>query len=294
MNEVGQLKHLLLDDSDIVSLVRFALYLAKKFNESEMIIFFSNELNGYPESPFPPYYRVVTGTWKIKRKMAKPASIEFPENLNCLNGKIIRDGIPKILSFMSSFEDYLFFKQDDKSKDQELRRCIRNQFPSLANNEIYLAVHRSEFLNIFDQIKAKTLDWIINLEHKGILGDEIKLKESVIMQNNFIQNGNGNNQANVNESPNSTVNQTSKNVFKGDFNSLANKLKDYGVEDKDIQDLKNVIDVTPTPTSSDELGEGVTNWLGKMSLKALKGSLKVGKDVAMGVLVEAITTYYCG
>jgi len=31
-----------------------------------------------------------------------------------------------------------------------------------------------------------------------------------------------------------------------------------------------------------------------MSLKALKGSLKVRKDVAMGVLVEAITTYYCG
>lgn len=95
----------------------------------------------------------------------------------------------------------------------------------------------------------------------------------------------------------STINQTSTNtvqVIKGDFNSLASKLKDYGVEETDIQNLKNVIDVTPTPTSSDELGEGVTNWLGKMSLKALKGSLKVGKDVAMGVLVDAITTYYCG
>lgn len=135
------------------------------------------------------------------------------------------------------------------------------------------------------------------LEKQGILGEEWEFteQEKQMTQNINYHIGNVGNMANHND--NSTINQTSTNtvqVIKGDFNSLASKLKDYGVEDADIEDLRNVIDVTPSPASSDELGEGVTNWLGKMSLKALKGSLKVGKDVAMGVLVEAITTYYCG
>lgn len=293
MKEVGKLKYLALSkESDISDLVRFSLYLSEKFNESEMVDFLTNELNGYPEFPFPPFYRVISGVWKIRRNMGAPITVEFPHNLEHLNSKIICDGVSNIFSCIERSGEYIFLRQDKKAIDQELRRCIKKQNPSLANNPIYLAVHKSEFSNILEQVRNKILDWIFELENKSIFGDEIESKESVIMQNNFIQNGNGNNQANVIESPNSTVNQTLKNMFKGDFNYLASNLRSHGVEDADIQVLQTIIDVTPLPQSPSEYSPDLKGWMSKMIGKSIDGTWQVAVGAAGSLLATGLQQYF--
>lgn len=91
----------------------------------------------------------------------------------------------------------------------------------------------------------------------------------------------------------STINQVSNlTINKGDFASLASKLKDYGVKDEDIQDLKNVIDVTPAPQSPQEYSEKVNSWIGKITVKAMTESWDVVKGIGIGIFPDLIKMYY--
>lgn len=91
----------------------------------------------------------------------------------------------------------------------------------------------------------------------------------------------------------STVNQTSNlTVNKGDFGYLASHLKGHGVNDGDIQDLRNVIDVTPAPESPTEYSEGVNSWIGRITVKAATESWDVVKGAGIAVFPELIKLYY--
>lgn len=225
------------------------------------------------------------------------------QNLKERLGQLINQGVD-ILSRIITKQDAMGivrdFLKDDGPEQFNQWKLSSKKVLKLISDEDYNAFIKAEKPIGYDS-QPNILKRLIPILKASLDDLSLGIVDSNSSTKNEIPNnisyhiGNVGNMANHND--NSTINQTSTNtvqVIKGDFNSLASKLKDYGVEETDIQNLKNVIDVTPTPTSSDELGEGVTNWLGKMSLKALKGSLKVGKDVAMGVLVDAITTYYCG
>lgn len=312
-SSVIKLQQLALDlDIPIIELLNNAYVIALKLELSDFSQWCQSELNGYIDDVLVPPYRLFRGKIYVSDVSGfKPVEILGEYSKYC-EEKIIRDPIYNLQNLLSKDKDFIFLKLAPKIEKVLIKELIQDDkriFGSLGltNNRYYdliaptympvLAISKAQITNVSSIIRQTILNWSLSLEKQGILGDGLIFtkQEKKMIQNVNYNIGNVGNMANHND--NSTINQTSSNtvqVIKGDFNSLASKLKDYGVEETDIQDLRNVIDVTPAPTSSDELGEGVTNWLGKMSLKALKGSLKVGKDVAMGVLVEAITTYYCG
>lgn len=81
-------------------------------------------------------------------------------------------------------------------------------------------------------------------------------------------------------------------VTAGDFNSLAECLKAAGVENEDVDSLKQAIDADPKPASSDKLGANVSGWIGKMVTKAASGIWKIGAAAAAPLIVKAISAYY--
>ena len=133
-----------------------------------------------------------------------------------------------------------------------------------------------------DDLNYEILDTnLIESKNKKNLGDTIHYHNL----NNYGNMANHNNE--------STVTQTSYlTVNKGDFGSLASRLKGYGVEDEYIQNLKNVIDVTPNPQSPTEYSDGVNSWIGKVTVKALTESWDVVKGVGIGIFPELIKMYY--
>ena len=133
-----------------------------------------------------------------------------------------------------------------------------------------------------DDLNYEILDTnLIESKNKKNLGDTIHYHNL----NNYGNMANHNNE--------STVTQTSYlTVNKGDFGSLASRLKGYGVEDEYIQNLKNVIDVTPNPQSPTEYSDGVNSWIGKVTVKALTESWDVVKGVGIGIFPELIKVYY--
>lgn len=81
-------------------------------------------------------------------------------------------------------------------------------------------------------------------------------------------------------------------VTAGDFNSLAECLKAAGVENEDIESLKQAIEADPKPASSDKMGPNVSGWIGSMVSKAASGAWKIGSAVAAPLIVKAICAYY--
>jgi hypothetical protein len=133
-----------------------------------------------------------------------------------------------------------------------------------------------------DDLNYEILDTnLIESKNKKNLGDTIHYHNL----NNYGNMANHNNESTVTQTSNLTVN-------KGDFGSLASRLKGYGVEDEYIQDLKNVIDVTPNPQSPTEYSDGVNSWIGKVTVKALTESWDVVKGVGIGIFPELIKVYY--
>lgn len=74
-------------------------------------------------------------------------------------------------------------------------------------------------------------------------------------------------------------------VEKGDFETVKQYLKHHGVASQDITGLKEVI------TKEKKLGDKVQSWIGKMLVKAMKGTWKTGTATAGDILKEAVKGY---
>lgn len=91
----------------------------------------------------------------------------------------------------------------------------------------------------------------------------------------------------------STITQNSKLVInKGNFNSLASILRSYGIQEVDIQELQNIIDVTPLPQSPSEYSPDLKNWMTKMIGKSIDGTWQVAISAAGNLLATGIQQYF--
>ena len=63
-----------------------------------------------------------------------------------------------------------------------------------------------------------------------------------------------------------------------------------GVEEGDIKKLNSSI--TKDGDVKGSLGPEVSKWLSNTGVKALKGGLNVGKDVAVSLMTKALMNYY--
>ena len=90
-----------------------------------------------------------------------------------------------------------------------------------------------------------------------------------------------------------TINQNNQmNIKEMDFDSLAKYLAENNVSFSDIQNLKNAIEVDPTPTEPNKLGEKVSGWIGSMVGKAASGSWDISVATAGTLLAESIAKFY--
>jgi phage pi2 protein 07 len=113
------------------------------------------------------------------------------------------------------------------------------------------------------------------------LNEGIILAEKQISHSNHIYIGNAENVAIGNT--NSRINQVSTdtvNVIKGDFESLAEQLKIYGLEFNQIQELRTIIEENPSSQSIDGYGDSLKIWLGTL-----------GGSIATELVVESIKMF---
>jgi hypothetical protein len=156
-------------------------------------------------------------------------------------------------------------------------------------------VNPGALATVIDGVRTTVLDWSINLENEGILGEgmlfSLEEKDKAIRsQSIHIQSFSG--ILGDVSGRNRIEQRISQTVNASDFRSLSDAVRQLGVSEKDIQDLLAAISVDAAPSSSQSLGPETSGWIGRMVAKAGSGGLAVGVGAAGDLLSRAILVYY--
>ena len=285
---------------DISELLSFAKMISVKLDQTSMYEWLDCELNGYPDNTNLPDYRILKdtpinalnyyrGEWTpFYLGEIKSTDSELYETLTTV---YIRNSMSMLMEFVKDGETILRCELPE-----DMRLCLQEA----ADTDFQLAWRNSpaQIINIFTQVKSKILNWSLSLEKNNILGEGLlfsmeEKKEAIKMTVNNINNFNGNinNSGTIGAGNSGDINQNN-NVNVGDFNSLKQQLKHYGIDDKDIDALKEIIDNSPTPNSSDELGGYFGGWLGTIIGKAYSGSIRILGTAAPVILTNVLCKYF--
>lgn len=284
MKAITALQQLVLDpQSNLTDILRNALLISHKLGLDDFKSWCELELKGYDdidESNIPEY-RCVCGSFHVldvrngRRQYVGDQAV----------GQIIRDGAIFFQETLASDKDFFDFRfPDDKNA------ILKKSFNLNSSNYIfYSKVHKISIKKVLEIIRTKVLEFSIELDKKGILGEDweftIEEKNMAINITNF--------QGILGDVKHSNVQQTNTlTVQKNDFESLEQYLKNNGVEKDDILDLKNIIDVTPLPQSPNEYSPNLKAWIAKMVTKSIDGTWQVAVGAAGSLLATGLQQYF--
>jgi len=280
--------------------------IAWKLDLKEAIEWFENELNGYANSPLPDYrvfpkvlikgFDRQENRW-VSINIAKYISKVEPEYKQYTT---MRFGysVSRLQRHAAIEDSHLVYFDLPHDMFDKLQRIFLDRF-----TRICWAVGTAVFSALLTKIRTKTLDWACLLEKENILGEGLQFthtekREAQSVTNNNTINYNGNGMAVLGDidSKNSVVGGTVSNVNQqnvtGDFSDLERQLKEHGIDDTDIHELKNVIDQTPKPETKEEVEKGFGAWIGKMTGKAFTGAIKIAGAAAPALLTNYICHHY--
>lgn len=284
--------------TDISELLSRAKMISVKLGLQDISEWIEHELNGYPSIDNLPSYRVLKNNqlkafnpyvgW-IPTQFGNLASTD-PELYELFTTVKINNPVSMLIEF--SKNDGTLYSDLPSVMTEYLQRASGTSF------RVAWCINPAQIVNIFSNIKSIILDWALLLESKNIFGEGLRFsfeeKQGAIGMtvnniNNF--NGNVNNSGAIGAGNIGDINQENI-VNEGDFSSLENQLKKYGIADDDITNLKEIIDELPKPVSSSNLDEKVGGWIGNMIGKAYSGSLKIAASAAPTLITNALCYYY--
>ena len=170
-------KELLDNNCDILQALRKAHLIASKLSLKEFDAWILNELNGYKsEDENLPDYRQVKGTLKAKN----PYHGWIPAVITDQQGKALFNTVP-MLESVSALIDI-----EKKAKDgqfyyicpPELSMKIAAYARTPAYMEIALFISTVYITEAIDKVKNCLLEWTLELERKGILGENMTFNEN--------------------------------------------------------------------------------------------------------------------
>ncbi|HBA4535559.1 TPA: abortive phage resistance protein [Escherichia coli] len=282
--------------TDVEELLSKAKMISVKLGLQDISEWLEHELNGYPRLDQVPDYRIITNA---PVKAFNPYVGWIPYQLGNVEDKELYKSLTtiRISNPVSMLIEYA--KKED-TLYSELPAFMADFLQKMAGCEYSMSwvINPAQITKILSHIKSKVLDWALLLESKNILGEGLlfspeEKQEAVGMTVNNINNFNGhvNNSGAIGAGNTGNIHQQNT-ITAGDFNSLERQLKEYGIEDNDIRDLKLAIDQSSAPTSSNNLGGKIGNWVGSMIGKAYSGSLKIAGTAAPALLTNAICAYF--
>lgn len=200
------------------NLFQKAYFIAQKLEQKEMVDFLKNEINGYKNIDELPDIRYVDLTYKAFNPMRGWIPFQIPST--GIYSKLLKGPI-----FLSVGEMQKFLDAEDSVLNTvvpfELQRELIKNSNMFFDTEIKAFFSKTQLVRILDAVKNQILDWSIDLERKGILGEDYIFSEKekeIAKTMTIIINGNVNGANVVGNMTNSSA--TVNNNGKIDFDSL--------------------------------------------------------------------------
>ncbi len=287
-------------DIDVSVLLRKCLVLAARLGNNEFKAWVESELNGYkPEEQLPPY--------RLIRVHSRGDFLD-PFGGGFRNVPIPMTALPpeyqkqytysRAVQPISYYEDLL--KHADKGAS--LQEPWAPEFVAMVGQDIVedktcvsarKIIAPGKVASLVDAVRNRVLGFVLSIEAEDPEAGDAPLNSNPVPQEKVTQifhtyiSGNVQNVA----TGGNQVTQTANIAY--NEAALAELLRTNGVPQSDIDDLMTAIEEDKTASkSSMEVGPKVTVWMAGMLNKAVKGTWKVGVNVAAAVVARAIAAYY--
>lgn len=163
---------LISSNCDVLNALRKAKVIATKLNLLEFNSWIDQELNGYTSNEVPTY-REVRGVLKAKTSWTNWQSVQFDdqETESALCVHRVQNSISVILSSLKNENPFILYPQG-VMQDKLNRRC-HTEVPA----EFAVFVDKSSLLSMVEAVINTLLDWTLDLEKKGIVGEKLTFSE---------------------------------------------------------------------------------------------------------------------
>jgi len=286
--------------TDIPTLLRMCKLLAARISHEQFAQWVDKELNGYPNVDSLPDYRVVQvesygqfiGAFSRADRMQIPVSV-----------------LPKEIqkrychAYMgSSISAYSALIEGDKTGS------LQEQWPlNLAIHYASKIMHDMQCVSawkeipigavvrLLDSVKTRILGFAIDLEREAPNAGDTPIGglpplSSEKMTQIFNTNIHGN-VGNVSNSGENFMQTATVQVQAGNWDSLEEKLADFGIKPEDITDMRTELDLAATSNSDEEKSKVAGNWIGRLAARAGSGAAGIGIEIAASGIAKAIASY---
>lgn len=284
--------------SDLGTLLRKCKVLGANLDSKSLEDWLLYESNGYPSDAVLPDYRI----WPLELK----GHFAGPFGSGLRNAPIPSVCVPKNWRDKVS---KLHYGQSIATIEQLLREnnggMLHTNMGDLAvllGTKVYDGMNciqvwgefgSSELVEVINAVRNRILDFVLAIRKEDPSAGESKFGYSTLQTgrvnqifNTIVYGGNANL---VGNSEQSTVHF---GVQENNFETVSSYLKSIGVEQTDIDDLRDAIQGDDLPTRPEAYGSGVSAWIAKMIGKAASGAWQIGIAAAGALLAQALAKYY--
>lgn len=285
--------------SDLGALLRKCKLLAARLGSRPLEDWLLWESNGYPDGVDVPSYRI----WPLELKGYFAGSFgsgirNAPIPWVCLPEKV-RDAYQnyRCRQSIASIEEIL--KKTDKGtlhvSTGDLAVALGTDVYQYQNCiQAWAEFSVSNLIELLNTVRNRILDFALAVwkeaptagEGSGRISHDIEPARVTQIFNTTVYGGAANLVGSATNSP------VSFTVTQNDFASLEKVLRDKGVQDKDVEELRAAITTDERPQKSRGFGPHVSSWIANMMKKAAEGSWAIGLKAAGNLLAQAISKYY--
>ena len=303
MQLVKEIRNDVLDSSkSLTDALRRAKVLAASLGNQTFSEWVDRELNGYPDEGSVPDYRkvrlIVTGTlsglWGSGLNNVSVPLFGFSDDQQeKITTKIFEGGIGVIESMIKSIEGGVVAYPWNGNM-VGIYNSVAHKNPDLALVGAQGTTSVAAIEGIVDSVRNRLLEFMLELQQ--ISSDILEADEADLMKipkeavNNAISiaiHGG----TNAIASGSGFTQKVHQQVVHNDQSSLFNVLRENGVEQADLDELREAIEADGEPKDK-QIGPRVQGWMGKMLLKAGQGIWKVGTEAASKILTDGLLAYY--
>lgn len=268
---------------NVSSLIRKAYVIAKKLHQSDMAALFESELEGYKKGV--PGYRTINGEIKCFNPYNGwiPVFFESVESHKIFRVMHVHQGVESLEKLITSSDAGTLISHFPPETEEILLRSSSLRFkPALHVSKFQL----SEILN---SVKKIILDWSLDLEARGIRGENLLFTDEERQMASQHSSINITNFSGVlgDVSGGAVSINTSIRVEKGNIESLRQHLTEGRIPEEDFLKLEKIL--SETENADDQK---ISKWVGEMTVKAILGTWEFAKEKAVDYLTKSINAYY--
>jgi hypothetical protein len=195
-------------NASVTNLLRTAKIAATKLNATDALVWIDRELNGYMKvkvEDLPPYRQLIGIPQAYHPQYGwQPIHFRNAKTQEAFSLAPVGMALGPIEKTVNEASGDFAFPYPPAVK-VELQQAIQQTFPYLT--DLQISLERGQLWNIVDQVRNLILNWALELEKAGVLGEDMHFSEQEkgqaepVTQQFFIQNvgvfGNVTNQASV-------------------------------------------------------------------------------------------------